>query len=199
MPDSESAEETLRLVLEKQPKNSQAWARLLILQLDQEADTSKILKTASLFIEASKHSPESLNLVAKVFYMKGNNKWLSHAKSLALEALEKEPDKWLFAHTLVSILGAEGEWTEALEIAKPFLQNKQAIEDNLNETIEFYIEVAAAGHAVKVLEVLQGTEAYEVLESLVVGLRLLGEKVQVAKEIFEVGKDVKNEIRSRQS
>ena len=193
-------ESSLTKATELEPDNSFAAKWLLGMKLDRKADTSSIFKTANLFIEASGHSPESLDIVAKVFYKKGDSEWLSHAETFAREASKNKPDNWLFAHTLVSILGAGGEWIEALEIAQPFLSNRKAIGDILSETIEFFIAAAAAGYAAKVLDILRGTAAAEVLEPLVVGLRLLsGEKVQVAKEILEVGKDVEKRIRSRTS
>jgi hypothetical protein len=61
---------------------------------------------------------------------------------------------------------------------------------------DFLIQAAAAGYAREALELLVQSKGAEVLEPLVVGLRIyLGETPQVAKEIVEIGQDVAERIR----
>lgn len=76
-----------------------------------------------------------------------------------------------------------------LEAAADFEEARQKATD-------FPIQAAAAGHAREALELLTHSKGAEVLEPLVVRLRIyLGETPQVAKEIVEIGQDVAERMR----
>ena len=69
------------------------------------------------------------------------------------------------------------------------------VKEALDASIELLIELAASGYEKEVLEIVRDSASAEILEPLVVGLRLfVGEDVKVAAEIMEVGKDVVKRI-----
>jgi hypothetical protein len=69
-------------------------------------------------------------------------------------------------------------------------------EDARESATDFLIQAAAAGYAREAVELLSMSKGADVLEPLVVGLRIyLGETPQVAKEIVEIGQDVAERIR----
>ena len=60
------------------------------------------------------------------------------------------------------------------------------------------MDLAARGHGKEAVEVLCDSPSADVLEPLVVGLRLfIGEEVSAAAEILEVGKDVAKKVEQR--
>lgn len=101
-------------------------------------------------------------------------------------------------HTYASILGRQGKWTEALEQASAFLQDKQMLADSLNESIEFFIDAVAAGQQVRVLEVIETANQIQTFEPLVVAIQTMaGSQLDVAREISEVAQDVMRRIEDR--
>jgi len=70
---------------------------------------------------------------------------------------------------------------------------------DVGDTINLFVDLAAAGKPREALRLLQESTASKPLEPLIIGLRLfLKEDVAVATEILEVGKDVAKRIEKRQ-
>jgi hypothetical protein len=74
----------------------------------------------------------------------------------------------------------------------------EAVEKTIKYAVELFRNLAAAGHGPAALKILTESPSAQLLEPLIVGLRLsLGEDVLVATEILEVGKDVAEQIEER--
>ena len=68
----------------------------------------------------------------------------------------------------------------------------------VEDAIDLFLGLAATGHAREAFRVLQDSPSVDLLEPLVVGLRLyLGEDVKAAAEILEVARDVVQRIDER--
>ena len=84
---------------------------------------------------------------------------------------------------------------EAMEVVKKYVGDIKRVKKSVDNATNLFVELAAGGFGREALEVLQGSPSAEILEPLVVGLRLfVGEDVKVAVEIMEVGKDVVKRI-----
>ena len=103
-------------------------------------------------------------------------------------------------HTLALVLCALGKATEALEQTRLYLSVLEMVRERPSDATDLITELAAHGWARQALEVLKTSPSAEVLEPLVVGLRLfLREDVNVAAEVLAVGKDVKARIGRRRA
>jgi hypothetical protein len=121
------------------------------------------------------------------------------AAGWAARATELAPQDPECHHTLAVLLGAQGKWREALAQAPPFLSVPEESASNLEHIISFFVDAAATGYTGEGLKLLKESPSAVVVEPLIVGLQLfLGEKVNVAQEILEVGKDVAKRIQERQ-
>ena len=133
-----------------------------------------------------------------VVLSKGQNK-LPEAEAHILRALEQEPSQALYQHTLATILGAQGKWTEALEYASRFVTDAKMIARFLDGVVTFFIGAGAAGYAAEALALIEASPSALSLEPLTVALRLYqGEPADVALEIQEVANDVVKRIKARQ-
>jgi len=125
-------------------------------------------------------------------------KLLPKAKGHARKAVAIEPDNGCWRHTLASLLYLAGEGVEALKEAEVYLADRNAVEETVEDTIDLFVGLAATGHGSEGLRILQDAPSADLLEPLVVGLRLyLGEDVKAAAEITEVAKDVVQRIDER--
>ncbi len=111
-------------------------------------------------------------------------------------ALEPSSGAWI---GLVGLLTEErGRGYEGIELAREFVQDPERVGDWIDETSGMFVTLAAAGYAEKAVEIIEKSPSAELLEPLVVGLRLYaGEDVRVATEILEVGRDVVERIEKR--
>jgi len=112
------------------------------------------------------------------------------------KAIEIEPRVVLSLINLVFLLHDKLKRpNEALELVSKYLEKSGLEEQNVIDTIELFVGLAAAGYGREALKILVGVPSVEILEPLVVGLRMyLGEDVKAAAEIMEVGKDVVKRI-----
>ena len=103
-----------------------------------------------------------------------------------------------YKHTLSAILGGLEKWDESLKIAPKFLNDKNLVKREIKEITDYFISAAAAGHADTVIRHLEQHPDIEVLEPVVVGLKIfINEEFRTAQEIKEIGQDVANRIRER--
>ena len=125
-------------------------------------------------------------------------KLLPKAKGHARKAVAIEPDDGRWRHTLASLLYLAGDGAESLKEAELYLTDRKAVEKTVEDTIDLFVGLAATGHGSEGLRILRDAPSADLLEPLVVGLRLyLGEDVKAAAEITEVAKDVVQRIDER--
>ncbi|MHB0946811.1 MAG: tetratricopeptide repeat protein [Sedimentisphaerales bacterium] len=173
---------------------------LVILLLKNSNRSEETVKLCEYYIAKDSQDVNGLrNEMAWVFYEHAPKALLKYAEGWAREAVKMKPNNAYYKHTLASILCASGKEAEALEHAGKYLEDIKAVENTVNDGIELFVELAARGVAKEAIKVLQDSPSTQILEPLIVGLRLfIGEDVQVATEIAEIGKDVAERIRKRQ-
>ena len=193
------AEQAFVKGLELERPNSRYWPVLIKLRLSRGDDSHAVLQQACEFLDRGQRDGAILDLIARLFCEDGPASCLPQAELWAREAVEKDRD-WKHVRTLVSILGAQGKWEQALEEAGPLLSAPATDTEAGPPATQFIIDAAAAGHAQQALQALTASAGAAALEPLSVGLRVfLGEKPLVAHEIFEIGQDVAQRIRERQA
>lgn len=184
--------------LEVESEYEDAWVSLLELCTIHLNDPDYALDTARSYLEVSGYSAETLNTVGWYFFQAGWEKHLTQAETWVRQAVDQEPEVAHYYHTLASILGAQDEWEEAFEQASAFLKDPEAVEETLDEAIDFFVGAATAGQTQEALQCIQKSSSTGVLEPLVVALKMdLGEEVTVAAEIKEVASDVLERIEER--
>jgi tetratricopeptide (TPR) repeat protein len=122
------------------------------------------------------------------------------------KAIELEPGSVLPLKNIVALLQERlNRPDDALKLVEKHLEKTDSVEKGVNNVIDMFVGLAAAGYGQRVLEIVRESPSAKILEPLVVGLQLfVGEDVKAAAEIMEVGKDVvkrieqrRDEIRSR--
>jgi len=192
------AAEATRRALDLGFEEDAAWRLLLDLYTLHLSKPDKALSTARSYLEASEHSSEALNSVAWAFSRAGWDEHLPQAETWARRATEQEPDNANYHQTLASILGAQNKWEGALDHTSVYLENPEIVGETLDDAIEFFVAAAATGHPQEALQCIQGSPSTEVLEPMVVALRMdQGEDVTIAAEIEEVASDVLERIEER--
>ncbi len=170
-------------------------ARLLLRETDEEV---KGMKLAEDWVAGHPDHPEALNGFAWILCELGKKASLSQAESWSRRSLELAPDNCQYQHTYATILLAQGRTDEVLEHARLCVQDPEVVSKTTDDTIDLFVGLAAAGREREALDVLRNSPSAEVLEPLVVGLRLLvGEDVKTAPEVLEVAKDVVERVKAR--
>ncbi len=196
----EEAEEFYRKAIDIDPKLNWAQSQLVKLQIEQSEATSKIFDTISQHLKIANRSPKSLNSIAWVICETDFKAGFSTAESLAQEALEKEPESVYYQHTFAFILGAQGKWEKALEIAAEFLKNPKSAKEFPNDIISFFADAAVAGYAKEGLKLQKSSICAPYLEPLIVALQMLtGEEYNAPQEVVEVAKDVVKRIEEKKT
>ena len=125
---------------------------------------------------------------------------LGKAQKWAQEAVALTPEDGNCHGTLGAVQYLLGKGGEAIEEARKYLRDRNAVDATVEGAIDLFVGLAATGHAREALRVLQDSPSVDLLEPLVVGLRLyLGEDVKAAAEILEVAKDVVKRIQERRA
>jgi len=123
---------------------------------------------------------------------------LPRTEQWAKKAVSLSPENANAHHTLACILGALGKGSESLESTGRNILDTHLVENNIEDAIELFVELAASGLAKEALGILEHSDAERHLEPLVVGLKLyVGEDVKTAPEIREIAKDVVKRIEER--
>jgi tetratricopeptide (TPR) repeat protein len=123
---------------------------------------------------------------------------LEQAEQSVRKNLEIVPTSWRANCLLASLLAFQKKWAELWNIV-PALLTALEEEEASELIIDLLLQIAATGHAAKVLKIVSESEVAPDLEPLVVGLQLfLGEQPLVAQEILEIGQDVAQRIQEKQ-
>ena len=156
------------------------------------------LNACEQFLEHSNYAPDALNDMAWSFYEEGWRSRFPEAEAWARYAVEQEPKHGRYRLTLATLLSAQDRWTEALSHANAFLRDTDMVEAEMDTVIDFFVGAAAAGHGDEALEQILASPSAGLLEPLVMALRLRqDEEVNVAREIYEVARDVIDRIEAR--
>jgi len=122
---------------------------------------------------------------------------LDQALPLSEKAISLAPNQVRVLWTYSAILVRQGRLDDACKILETALADAAGVDRGKTEWISLFIELAAKGGAPKALAILRKSACAEILEPLVVALRLyVGENVKVAAEIEEVAKDIVARITS---
>lgn len=196
--NASEAEVALRKAIEF--GETQGWLNLISLYLTRLNAPEAAIEHAKQFLQESGASPYNFNNLAWLLYESGKGDYLHQAEEWARAAVASEPTvKPEYAHTLITILGAQGKWQEALKQMPSLLDATATEEKAIADATDATISLAAAGFAKECLELVINSAGAAALEPLSAGLRLfVGEPEYIAKEIYEVGKDVADQIRKRQ-
>jgi tetratricopeptide (TPR) repeat protein len=198
---NEQARAALQKATEIEGWKSKAWPTFLQVRLALGEDVGSITGEAERFLQEQGQDPECLNDLAWKLYKSDREDILPEAERLARKALEgNKTNNWMAVHTLSVILGRQGRWREALDIASSFFDAAAESETAISGCIEFAISAASAGYASDVLSTLGESKGKTALEPLEVGLRkFLKESPLTAQEISEVANDVAERIRQMQA
>jgi tetratricopeptide (TPR) repeat protein len=129
-------------------------------------------------------------------YKLGN---LKEAEQLIRRSLQIVPTNWRANGVLAMLFESQQKWTELLNVLPTLLTALEKEEAASEPIIDLLLQIAATGHAAKVLQIVSASVVASDLEPLIVGLQIfLGEQPLVAQEILEVGQDVAQRIREQQ-
>jgi tetratricopeptide (TPR) repeat protein len=185
--------------LEIEPQSLPVRVDLVALLLGKLNQPVEALALSNDFLKAHDGNPVPHNSFARTFYAHGGGNVLNHAEAWARKAVVLAPDNPSYHHTLACILAAMNRGQEALEPAQKYLDKAESLERSVADAIELFIRLAAGGCAREALKMLENSRSAQVLEPLLVGLRLfIGEDVKAAVEIMEVAKDVAKRIKELQ-
>ena len=156
------------------------------------------LMLAKSVIESSGGTTEILNSVAWDFYKYTNGSFLEEAHEWITKAIALNPKEDVVCqHTYACILCAMNRGNEALASAQKYLQNSKLATEEIDDAIELFAGLTAAGCGRQALDMLVKSPVAGKIEPLIVGIKLyLGEQAQVATEILEIAKDVRDRIQS---
>jgi tetratricopeptide (TPR) repeat protein len=194
----EEAEQVYRKALELEPDDFVVLINLFSLLLDKMGQTKAAVSLAEEFLEKHPENKIVLNNCAWALHKHEGRDVLYKAEDWARRAIDLEPSNGWLLHTLASILCISGNGSEALEGAREYLKDTKVVKETINDAIDLFIGLAAGGYEREALKILVESPSAEILEPLVVGLRLfVGEDVKAAAEIMEVGRDVVKRIEQR--
>ena len=184
------AESMYRKAVELEPKYAWAWAHLGWL-LDDKLERYDEAEAA--YRKAVELDPEHALAWASLG-------WLLHdelerydeAVTAYRRATELEPEvAWRWGK-LAELLAFEGRRPgESLKSAKRYLEHNEWIAKNVDSATRLFTALAGIGFGSEALKIVSESPSAQLLEPLVVGLRLhLGEDVKAPAEVMEVASDV---------
>ena len=195
----DEAETAFMKALEITPDDEDNWNGLIALYSREGDDDKDAIGFVQNLLDELGRTAQTLFRAAQALHKTDHAAYFPEAEALARQAVDQQPGDALKNFTLALILGDQGKWPEFLDLVPATLG--APLEDfALQPFIDLCTAGAAAGHAQKLLDLILETQAAAQLEPLTVGLRLfLGQAPKVAQEILEVGKDVAERIRQKQS
>jgi tetratricopeptide (TPR) repeat protein len=153
------------------------WEALIKFSLEHYPVSDRAIDVANSGLARNPNRQDFLNSFSWIFYKHGHHTQLLHAEKWAKEALTIEPDSAYIHHTLACILCALNKGQEALAHAQKYLDDTALVEKHLDDAIELFVGLAAAGYAKEAKEMLQKSPVANMLAPLTVGLSLyIGEK-----------------------
>ena len=192
------AESHFETAIKKQPQYYPFWGSLIMLKIDNLNNPDEALELADEYLTINKRNAVNLGIVAWTLYASNHPKVRPSAEKWAKMAVEKEPENLFVLNTLASILVAAEKCQEALEVSKQFLDHADMSDEIIEDTIPLYISLVAADCAEEALKQIKSSKHTEALEPLIVGIQFyLGQKVETAQEIQEIGRDVAKSIEQR--
>lgn len=193
----EEAERMYKKALSLKPNDATAQTELMELILKRRGQIEKGFKMAEYYINKNSRSASTYNTMAWAFYKYGAGKYLSDAEAWAKEAISIKPDDAHYYHTYACILAVLNRGNEALQLAQKYIQEINLATKRIDDTIELFVVLTAVGYGKQALDMLVKSPIAEKLEPLIVGIKLyLGEEMQIATEILEVAKDVRQRIQT---
>ena len=178
------------------PENQWAWGGMLQRKLFEKlAPPNVVLKLAEERIRKYPASAALHNSAAWIFFKNAPRSYLSKARVWANRAVELDPENSNYGYTLASILAVTGEPEESLQHAQKYMMDRGVVRSTLEDWIDLFVNIAAAGCPHEALEVLQASSGADLIEPLIIGLRLfIKEEVKAPVEVQEVAMDVKKRI-----
>jgi hypothetical protein len=174
--------------------------QLVKLVLEKRGGEEAAVGVAEEYLAAKPDDAMLLNNYARLLYEHECRDSMGKAEEWSRRAAELWPDDGEVQVTLAAILCAVGKGGEAAEQIGVWLEEPGVVDKCVKEAIEMVAGLAGAGYEREALEMLRESASAELLEPLLVGLRLyLGEDVKAAAEILEVGKDVAKRIEKRRA
>ena len=192
----ESADALQKLV-NLDPKNAGGWNNLgMALQgCGKLEEAEKAFRTA---IKLEKKLAEPLFNLGRNLIYQGQ---LEEGEKYLRKALKQNPNYYAVDASLIFLLliiGDDYRRNEGWEILKGLVRKPEVPQKNVSFATELFVTIAAIGHSREALEILRESAWAEILEPIVVALRLMaGEDVKAAAEIMEVAKDVVKRIEER--
>ena len=189
------AEKVWSQALELHPDLARCAVHLLDARSELGTDVVVLVAEAGEWIEKTGRDANVLASMARFIVRTEIVAALPKAETWAREAVSKDAD-WTLAETLSLVQAARGNWFDAIQASGLVLDAATESKEARERITMFLIQCAAAGFARESLDALSRSSSAGLLEPLAIGLRIhLGETLQVAKEILEIGKDVAEKIR----
>jgi tetratricopeptide (TPR) repeat protein len=191
----EEAERVWEEALRLHPSLAACAVHLLEARLQLGATRNVILREAEEWIERTGRTVDVLDSMSRFVLRSKLTEALPQAEAWAREGVSKNPRRRI-AEALALVCAAQGKWAEALQVSRPVVDAAVRFKASRESVTELLIQAAAEGYSREAFELLSTSKAAEVLEPLLVGLRIYtGETPQMAKEILEIGQDVAELIR----
>ena len=194
----EEAEKVYRKAIELKPERPYGWIGLGKLK----EDLNNYKEAEQAYRKALELGPDAFNgWIYFGFFLEERVEHYEEAERAYRKSLEINPHYGLAWPVLIRLLYKKlGRSKEALDLLRKYFEDVEMVKEALDASIEMLIELAADGYEKEVLEIVRDSASAEMLEPLVVGLRLyVGEDVKVAAEIMEVGKDVVKRIEEKRN
>jgi tetratricopeptide (TPR) repeat protein/Cdc6-like AAA superfamily ATPase len=195
----DEAYKTFIKALDLKPQSVSVRLDLVALLLGNLNQPAEALTLSTDLLKTQNKNPVLHNSFAWTFYKYGDRNFLDQAEVWARKAVSLDPDNPSYHHTLACILALENRAQEALEPAQQYLDKADSLDRSVAEIVELFVGLAAGGCVKDALKILVNFRFSNLLEPLLVALRLYsGEDVKAAVEIMEVAKDVLEMIKQRQ-
>jgi len=193
----EESEQALRRAIELEPNCFVVWKYLAVLLHEELEKYEEAEDAYRKLVELVPEEAEGWSLLGKVLVLRER---YEEAEKMYRKAIELEPEGSSAAWGgLILLLWQKlGRPEEALGRLRAYMDNTKVVEKGMDDATNLFVRLAAAGYGREALNILQESPSAEILEPLVVGLRIyVGEDVKAAAEIKEVGRDVVKRIEER--
>lgn len=141
----------------------------------------------------------AMNQVAWAAFMYGGSHMLN-AVPFAREAVDLAPDESGYRHTLICLLVATEDRSDALNEAQRLIASDLPDKSRMSSITDVWLWLAAANWEQDALDLLLQSGRSAEFEPLVAALRIgLHEELMIAPEVLEVAKDVLTQIERRRA